>query len=45
MTIQFFGYPKCSTCNKAKKWLKDNEVEFEYNDIVENPLQRNSLTK
>lgn len=35
--IQFFGYPKCSTCNKARKWLKDNGVEFENNHIVENP--------
>lgn len=37
MTIQFFGYPKCSSCNKASKWLKDNGVEFEKNDIVETP--------
>lgn len=37
MTIQFFGYPKCSTCNKASKWLKDNGVDFEKNNIVEIP--------
>ena len=28
-------YPKCSTCQKAKKWLKENQVEFEERHIVE----------
>ena len=28
-------YPKCSTCQKAKKWLKENHVEFEERHIVE----------
>lgn len=28
-------YPKCSTCQKAKKWLKENQVEFEERNIVE----------
>lgn len=28
-------YPKCSTCQKAKKWLKDNQIEFEERHIVE----------
>ncbi|MFJ5770233.1 arsenate reductase family protein [Psychrobacillus sp. NPDC093180] len=37
MTIQFFGYPKCSSCNKASKWLKDKDVEFTYHHIVEDP--------
>lgn len=35
--IQFFGYPKCSTCNKASKWLNENGIEFENNHIVETP--------
>ena len=28
-------YPKCSTCQKAKKWLQENHVEFEERHIVE----------
>ena len=28
-------YTKCSTCQKAKKWLKENHVEFEERHIVE----------
>ena len=26
-------YPKCSTCQKAKKWLEGREIEFEERDI------------
>lgn len=34
----FLGYPKCSTSNKAKKWLDDNEIEYVSRHIVdENP--------
>ena len=33
-------YPKCSTCKKALKYLKDNNVEFKERDIVkENPKE------
>jgi len=24
----FIYYPKCSTCQKAKKWLEKNNIEF-----------------
>lgn len=31
-------YPKCSTCKKAKKWLDDNNIEYNERDIkLENP--------
>ena len=33
--ILFVEYPKCSTCQKAKKWLVENQVEFEDRHIVE----------
>ena len=36
--IKFICYPKCTTCQKAKKWLDDNGVEYETRDIkLENP--------
>lgn len=28
-------YPKCSTCQKAKKWLEANHISFEDRHIVE----------
>ncbi len=31
----FIEYPKCSTCQKAKKWLQENNIEFEDRHIVE----------
>lgn len=36
----FIEYPKCSTCQKAKKWLLLHGVEFEDRHIVEqNPTE------
>ncbi len=36
--IQFICYPKCSTCQKAEKWLKENKISYEARDIkLENP--------
>ena len=33
--IKFICYPKCTTCQKAKKWLDDNKIECELRDIKE----------
>ncbi len=36
--LKFICYPKCTTCQKAKKWLDDNGIEYELRDIkTENP--------
>ena len=36
--IKFICYPKCTTCQKAKKWLDDNKIEYEPRDIkFDNP--------
>lgn len=31
----FIEYPKCTTCQKAEKWLKDNNITFEIRNIKE----------
>ena len=31
----FIQYPKCSTCQKAKKWLDAHELTYENRHIVE----------
>lgn len=31
----FIWYPKCSTCQKAKKWLDTQEIEYTERHIVE----------
>ena len=34
----FLWYPKCTTCQKAKKWLDENEISYTSRDIkLENP--------
>lgn len=35
MSVLFVEYPKCTTCQKAKKWLKEHQVEFEDRHIKE----------
>ena len=36
--MKFICYPKCTTCQKARKWLDENNIEYEFRDIkLENP--------
>ena len=36
--IKFICYSKCTTCQKAKKWLDDHNIEYEFRDIkLDNP--------
>lgn len=42
--IKFICYPKCTTCQKAKKWLDDNNIEYELRDIKENNPTFEELT-
>lgn len=41
----YIEYPKCTTCIKAKKFLKENNVEFQERHIVEeNPTKEELKT-
>lgn len=31
----FLQYPACGTCKKAKKWLEENQIDYNNRDIVE----------
>ena len=34
----FICYPKCTTCQKAQKWLDENGISYTFRDIkMENP--------
>lgn len=36
--LKFICYPKCTTCQKAKKFLDDNNIPYELRDIkLDNP--------
>ena len=41
----FIEYPKCSTCQKAKKWLEENNIEFVDRNIVEETPTIKELTE
>ena len=41
----FIEYPKCSTCQKAKKWLESNDIEFTDRHIIENNPTEKELNK
>ena len=43
--IEFICYPKCTTCQKAKKWLDDNNIEYTLRDIKESNPSLDELTK
>lgn len=38
MKYTFICYPKCSTCQKAKTWLDEHNIQYELRDIkLDNP--------
>ena len=42
--IKFICYPRCTTCQKAKKWLDDNKIQYELRDIKEDNPSLDELT-
>ena len=42
--IKFICYPKCTTCQKASRWLDDNKIEYELRDIKEDNPSLEELT-
>lgn len=41
----FLCYPKCTTCQKARKWLEEKGVDFTIRDIkLENPSAKELRT-
>ena len=43
--LKFICYPKCTTCQRAKKWLDDNKIEYELRDIKLNNPTLKELTE
>ena len=41
--INFFWYPRCGTCQKAKKWLEANNISYEATDLKEVKPSRTQL--
>lgn len=45
MGLTYYGYPKCSTCRKAKTWLETNGLNFQEVNITEAPPSAEELSK
>ncbi len=45
MSILFIEYPKCTTCQKARKWLTDHRVDFVDRHIAEQNPTKEELGK
>ncbi|MFC0300979.1 arsenate reductase family protein [Virgibacillus soli] len=43
MKLEFYWYPNCSTCKKAKKWLEEHNLDFESIHIVETPPSKEKI--
>lgn len=43
MSNLFINYPKCTTCKRAEKFLKDNDIEYVSRHIVENNPTKEEL--
>lgn len=43
--LKFICYPKCTTCQKAKKWLDNNNIQYELRDIkLEKPTHEELIS-
>ena len=45
LMLQFICYPKCTTCQKAQKWLDDHQIQYEFRDIKLNNPTLDELTE
>lgn len=42
--MEFIGYKNCGTCKKARKYLSEKGVDFEYREITDHPLSVEEMT-
>lgn len=43
--VKFICYPKCSTCQKAKLWLDEKNIEYDLRDIKVDKPTLDELTE
>ena len=41
--MKLFSYSSCSTCRRAIKWLKTNDITFELIDLLKSPPSKEML--
>lgn len=45
MMITLYGIHNCDSCRKARRWLQDRDIEFQFTDIREEALNETLLEK
>ncbi|HLS08992.1 arsenate reductase family protein [Lentibacillus sp.] len=43
MALTFYWYPKCGTCQKAKKWFDAHDIDYNSIHIVDEPPTKEEL--
>ena len=43
--IKIYGIPNCDTMKKARKWLENNDVEYEFHDYKKQGVPEANLKK
>ena len=43
--MKFYGYKKCSTVKKAKKWLMEHNINFEEIDLIDTPPTKDEIKR
>ena len=41
--IKIYGIPNCDTIKKARKWLKDNDIDYEFHDYKKQGVPEKEL--
>jgi regulatory protein spx len=43
--LKFYCFPTWTTCRKAKAWLSEQQADYEYRDILKEPLAGDELAE
>ncbi|MGI9263775.1 MAG: Spx/MgsR family RNA polymerase-binding regulatory protein [Gammaproteobacteria bacterium] len=44
MVVTLFGIASCDSCRKARRWLDDNGISYQYHDLRKDGLERSDLS-
>ncbi len=45
MSVHMYGIKNCDTVRKARRWLTENDIEFDFQDIRDEPLSKKIWTE
>lgn len=45
MTATIYGIPNCDTVRKARRFLEQHQVDYDFHDVREQPLHAETLTE